>query len=1130
MSASEATLTDLQTERERLKAEQAREDYEQALAETCRSADVYAAARELRNIVARAATRLPQRLESEIEGEREESRIHYLMSDAIGDVLREVGEAVAAATEESQPELGTAFRKGIQPRALLTVSQWADRYRWLESGTNLPGQWRTDRVPYLREIMDSLSEHSPVQKVTFMKASGVGGPLALDTPLPTPQGWTTMGQIQTQDQVFDERGVPCNVVFVSEVFHNRACYRITLSDGATFVADHAHRWHVLDAFPGHGGKRRGSKGPRGRTITTHELHDTYLRGTRRRYSIPVACALDLSAVDLPVAPYALGAWLANGQIGANQLTYHDDDAAEIVGLLQAAGESARPRKMAWSHGQATNIIVGEGQPGHCLRGHCLEERGWFRNRDGVIVCRECHRQHAMHHKYGRAMDPVLPHRQLLKRLQGLGVTAAKHIPVAYLRASVSQRLELLRGLMDADGSITKNGRCEYSTVSPDLKAGVLELVRSLGLKPVCYKARRKGFGTDGAKREGCHYRISFLAYRDTAVFGLTRKRDRQPCREDGKPGVVGVRRVVSVEPVESVPVRCIGVDSPSHLYLAGRCMVPTHNTEVLYNWLGYIMHQLQNKDTMLVVPTLELRNRSLNPRLRKTFQETTVLGELVSGAQRSKANRDDLIEYGARARIIKAGANSPDSLRSDHLPYVILDEVDGFAWEVGQEGDPLTLIENRQRTFSRAKTYLVSTPTVEGDSRIAQSYARSDQRRYHVPCPHCGHMHPLEWKHFHYKTAIDAEPGEGDEERVPEVAEAWMSCPDCGGQIDEGHKPHMLAGGRWIARRPKVSHHRGYHLNALYAPIALGLTWRAIAQKWLDSQQDVSELKGVTNTYLGEVWREQGDSIEDLSLITRLEPYEPDELPIVSISAGVDVQKDRLEASIAGWGAGEQAWLLDHLIIPGETSAAGEGAWLDLEPALLDQGVEWACIDSGYRADAVYEWVKARRWSWATKGMEGMSRPVIEDERRRKQRLRYRRKKGVPVEPIGVDNAKAILYARLKQEEPGPGYIHFRQTSAFDDEYFAQLGAEKLVKRKRRGRTAQEWVQTRSRNEALDCLVLALAAVRLAGVDLDALAAAGRYMRGLRSQAAGAAKEKEQGGTPKPAKHDTGFGSEDWAL
>lgn len=671
-----ATLAELQSERERLKALEERRLLADELAATLESREVQAALQAGRAEMQRAIAELPERLLEAVDGETEESRIHYRLSDACIDWLREQGQALQGLEDLPESVAGPLVR-AMRPRDLLTVSQWADRHRFMESGTNVPGQWRTDRAPYLREIMDSLSEHSPVRQVTFQKAAGVGG------------------------------------------------------------------------------------------------------------------------------------------------------------------------------------------------------------------------------------------------------------------------------------------------------------------------------------------------------------------------------------------------------------------TEVMYNWVGYIMHHLGNKDTLLVVPTLELRNRALNPRLRKTFKETPVLSELVTDQKRNRANRDDLVEYGAQARIIKAGANSPDSLRSDHLPYVIADEIDAFPWDLGQEGDPLSLIRNRQRTFSRAKTYLVSTPTVEHESHVASSYATSDQRQYHVPCPHCDHRHPLEWRNFQYRLA----PGATREDPTAEIAATWMECPACGEAIEEHHKPDMLAAGHWIPQRPGIKAHRGYHLNALYAPVGLGPRWADLARDWRQAQNDTAKLKAFTNTHLGEVWTEQGESIEDVPLITRLETVDPRDLKTLVTTAGVDVQQDRLEATIVQWAEAEEAWVLDHVIIAGDTLTPEP--WDQLEPTLRDYGVQFVAVDAGYNTGMVQTWVQPRGWSYATKGIAGLSRPLIEDERKRRQRLRYRRKKGAPVEPIGVDEGKALIYSRIKRETPGPGYIHWIDGPAFDDEYFAQIASEKLVRKRKRGRDLHEWVAIRPRNEALDCLILALVALRLSGRSVE---------------------------------------------
>ena len=522
-------------------------------------------------------------------------------------------------------------------------------------------------------------------------------------------------------------------------------------------------------------------------------------------------------------------------------------------------------------------------------------------------------------------------------------------------------------------------------------------------------------------------------------------------------------------------------------------------TEAMYNWLGYVMHHLRTKDLLVVVPTLELRERSFNPRFAKMLDESPALAALIPTGRRDKTNRNDLLEYGARARILKAGANSPDSLRSDHLPYVICDEVDAFPWDVGGEGDPMTLIENRQRTYSRAKSYFVSTPTRQDGSHIERLYLRSDQRRYHVPCPHCGEAQVLDFTPYTNPEAghglkwrlapepVDAAPGTNAGR--PQVVAAWYTCQHCGADIEEKHKPDMLAAGRWVAKHPQRRLHRGYHLNALYAPIGLGLGWLTIAQKWLDVQGDTTELKAFVNTYLGLTWVEQGDSIEPASLITRLETY-PDALPTILATGGVDVQKDRLEATLVDWQPAEQAWVRDHHILPGDTTQPQ--VWDDLAELLKDNRTQIVCIDAGYNTTNVLDFCEHRPWCIPTKGIPGPHRPLVEDEKKRRQRLRTRRKRGRPIEPIGVDPGKALLYARLKLQTPGPGYIHFPAQPAFDEEYFAQVAAEKLVTKVRGTRPYAEWVQTRPRNEALDCLLLNFAARRLA----DLLAARGHIAPG----------------------------------
>ena len=227
------------------------------------------------------------------------------------------------------------------------------------------------------------------------------------------------------------------------------------------------------------------------------------------------------------------------------------------------------------------------------------------------------------------------------------------------------------------------------------------------------------------------------------------------------------------------------------------------------------------------------------------------------------------------------------------------------------------------------------------------------------------------------------------------------------------------------------------------------------------------------------MFKEQGDEIEATPLLMRREIYAGK--PWLIETAGVDVQKDRIEFSVVGWGVGEEAWLIEHVILPGDT--AQPYVWEELSETLKQWNIKICCVDHGYNATMVAEFVKKHGYSVAVKGTPGMARPLVEDEKKRRQRLRVKRKKGIPVEPLGVDQGKGIIYSRLKQTEAGAGYIHFPQTSSFDDEYFAQLTAEKLVPRVKGMRTFYEWVNMRLRNETLDCLNYALAGLKMLNID-----------------------------------------------
>lgn len=515
-------------------------------------------------------------------------------------------------------------------------------------------------------------------------------------------------------------------------------------------------------------------------------------------------------------------------------------------------------------------------------------------------------------------------------------------------------------------------------------------------------------------------------------------------------------------------------------------------TEALYNMIGYIMDHVQ-KDMMAVVPTLDLRDRSLNPRIERMINETKCFDH-IKNDKRNKGNRSDVLQYSPTARLIKTGANSDEAARMDHVYAVLGDELGAWKSSKG-EGDRVSLFKNRLRTMTRGKFFGVSTPVDENDASWTEFLA-GDQRYRHVPCPHCGEYQPLEFggkdKDYGLKWRLKTTnvPGELI------VEKAWYLCKHCKVNIEEHQKDQMLDAGKWVPTYPHRKLHHSYHINALYIKSGLGWTWLQIAQAFIDALNDTEKMKTFWQTTLGLPWVDKGEEVDSSPLLLRKKAY--DGKPWLILTAFVDVQKDRLELGIEGWrghvkytterdgtqtrNVTEENWKIDYLILPGDT--AKQQVWDELAETLKMFDVRIVGIDYGYNASMVAEYVKSHSYAVATKGYAGL-RPLIEDEKKRKQRLRVRRKKGVPVEPLGVDQGKSMVYSRLKNTEPGPGFVHFPDDSAFDEEYFEQLTAEKLVERVKGMKKFYEWVQKRPRNEALDIAVGNLAMIKLLNVDWE---------------------------------------------
>ncbi len=439
------------------------------------------------------------------------------------------------------------------------------------------------------------------------------------------------------------------------------------------------------------------------------------------------------------------------------------------------------------------------------------------------------------------------------------------------------------------------------------------------------------------------------------------------------------------------------------------------------------------------------------------------------------------------------GANSGRGFRRVSRRVVIFDEVDGYPPSAGNEGDQINLGIRRTDFYWNRKIILGSTPLIAGASRIEEMFLSGDQRRYHVPCPSCGHKDFLSFR--------ERGDGRGHFMRWPEECpdDAYFVCRGNGCIIEHRHKYAMIAAGEWLAEAP-FTNHASFHIWAAYS-YGANATWGQIAKEFIKAKKEGPEkLRTFVNTVLGETWQERGDAPDWERLYGRRETYPIGTVPTgaIVLTAGTDVQKDRFVVEVVGWGRNKESWSVDYFEIHGDTSDAKTWARLDealarTYPTANGGGLPIAlmAIDSGYNTQEVYNWARMHgptrvipiKGQSTARVLIGVPKAV--DVKQSGKRIA----RGHRVWPVGVDIAKAELYGwlRLPPPEPGeefaPGYCHFPE---YAPEYFRQLTAEHLVKirKKRTGVTTFEWqVQPGRENHVLDARVYARVAVALLGLD-----------------------------------------------
>jgi phage terminase large subunit GpA-like protein len=525
---------------------------------------------------------------------------------------------------------------------------------------------------------------------------------------------------------------------------------------------------------------------------------------------------------------------------------------------------------------------------------------------------------------------------------------------------------------------------------------------------------------------------------------------------------------------------CLSPHHPAEVVVmqAGR---QVGKTSVGLNWIGFIMTNAPGP-ILCVQPTLDMAKRFSRQRLDSMIENSAIFRGLIDPqtARRERGNTQMLKEFPGGVLIL-TGANSHTGLISMPVRYLLLDEVDAYPSDVDEKGDPVDIASRTTEAFAKKnKIFKCSTPSIEGLSRIGKAFEETDQRYYYVPCLECGRMDTMKWERIIWPSG------------KPELA--GLKCEECGAITEHYNKPTLLLKGEWRATaEPKDKRAVGFHLSGLYSPWR---TWAELASEHLRVSRDPARLQVFVNTRLAEMWRDQaGEKIDPDPLMSRRERYGdvvPDGVGI--LTAGVDLQEDRIEVQIVGWGDGEESWVIDYRTI--WCSPVEKRAWGDLEKLLERQylhstgdmlPISATCIDTGgHHTKMAYDFCRPRLYKkiWGIKGRGGPGIPVFP---RRASRVDAKAGK-ITLFIVGVDSAKDALYSRLRLTEHGPGYIHF--PTSLDLTYFQQLTGEHVITRFSRGRPIRAW-QPKTPDqavEALDTFVYAMCALHglsAQGVKID---------------------------------------------
>ena len=950
----------------------------------------------------------------------------------------------APASFSSLSALALALTEALRPQERLLPSQAAEKYRLLHNPGAYSGPYLGETTPYMAEPLDILADREK-RACIFVGPAQTGKALPLDTSIATPEGWTTMGELVPGSLVFGSDGCPVRVLGVSPVMTGHQCYEVVFDDGTTLVADAEHLWTVKNAATG-----------RHETVSTEHIRQNLsYRVNRRRYSVRNPQALTLPDADLPIPPYLLGVWLGDGHGAANSLHLNKLDSDILVRVFLLG----------------YNATVSED------------------NNTGGFVAR-------VHSGFGRA-------------LSALGVRkphGSKHIPRVYQRASRAQRLELLRGLLDTDGCASE-GVVTFCTTEPALRDGFAELVCGLGFK-FHVRERTTTYEYLGERRQGKpSWEFTLAVFSEQQVFHTARKAAKVPSARHGKPSMAFSRRVVAVNPVASVPVRCIKVDAADSLYLAGRAMVPTHNTDSLI--LNALLYTIicDPMDSILYQTSQTVAADFSRTRLDRMHRHSPMVGRHVLPGGSADTVHAKYYDSGI---VVNLSWPTINEMSGKPRGLVLLTDYDRMPQNIDGEGSPFDLGMKRTTTFrSKGKTICESSPGFEVEAGamwvprtrheappckgILALYNRGDRRRWHWKCPHCGEWFEPTFETLRWPEGVS--PGEAGQR-------TWMACPTNGCVLQPSAKYGMNKAGRWVKDGQRLRADdtlEGEAVSSSYAsfwmfgPAAAFVSWGALVEKYLMAEDEYQRtgsqeaLKATVNTDQGMPYRPRGTQRERTpeELKGRSESWPAGTVPpdVRFLIATVDVQGRKWVCQVFGVSPGTPYDLavIDRFDITKSKRLDADGHPLPTEPhaypedwhlltdALLEREYPIAGTEARMRVRATFcdsggkEGVTARAYQfWMALRSDGSglhrrfqlvkgdpapgaprARISYMDAQVKGQAAAVRGE--VPVLMLASNTLKDDLNGRLDRVSPGGGMVRFPEhlPDAFFTEMCVEIRSEK---------------------------------------------------------------------------------------